>query len=452
MSLKGDGLVLAAMAGKVGGGCQAAVAGRLCFLLKFEGMLKMNRFAGCLARTLLCLTALIGWARGSTADTVEVGSQVKVDGKIIRQADEGQAANVIVQLDPEISVAFPMSRVRRTTSSGDEELAWYQQELAKVGDDAELHYQLARACKGKGLNAQGDYHYRRAVAIDPRHSKARAALRFARDGLGLNAYEEQQRNRGLINAGGGWHVPDAWAAEQASEQATVESNRWIKELTKLKTLFYRKGRNSEDALAQIKAIDDPLATAAFVRAYKDSSQERAEPAAMRQLYLQKLADFRTPLAIKTLVEAGVYERDANLRDFALEALQKDGRASAVATYLPIIRSEKKKPSEVQAALRALRYFPDPELWREYVDALVTTHTEVRAPGPGFQVGKDASGAAGLGMGGNKPKVFKQQRQNSDALILLQEIAPDANFGYNKAQWRQYFVQRLNGSPSQLRRD
>lgn len=412
----------------------------------------MNSFVRYMSIALLCFPILLGSVAVSQADTVEVGSQIKVDGKIISKTEDGQAANVIVQLDPEISVAFPMTRVRRTTSNSDEELAWYQQELAKVGDDPELHYQLARACKGKGLNAQGDYHYRRTVALDPRHSKARAALRFARDGLGLNAYEEQQRKRGLINAGGGWHVPDAWAAEQAAEKATVESNRWIKELAKLRTLFYRKGRNSEDALAQIKAIQDPYATAAFVRAFNESSKDRSEPAAMRQLYLQKLADFRTPLAIKTLVEAGIYERDANLRDFALESLQKYGRPSAVATYLPIIRSEKKKPSEVQAALRALRYFPDPELWREYVDALVTTHTEVRAPGPGFQVGQDGSGAAGLSMGGNKPKVFKQQRQNSDALALLQEIAPDANFGYSKTRWRQYFVQRLNGSASQLRRD
>ena len=388
---------------------------------------------------------------GVRADTVELGGQVAVTGKVVRKTDSGSKPHVIVELDPELRLAIPQSRIRKIVSDQSEKLVWYRQEVQKAGEDAEAHYELARSCKAKGLLDQRDYHFKRAIEIDPNHSRARSALNYVREGNGWILYADQQRSRGLIQTSKGWQVPEVYLREQRRDELNEASKRWVKEFTKLRTSVLRGGKRSDEALAEIMAIEDPLATSAISEALEESRGNDPDPKELRMIYVKKLGSFKTGASVRTLVRTGLFETDPGIRTEALRQLQEYGAASAVASYLPILTNESHKPAEVTAALRALNYFPDPELWREYVDALITTHKTVRKSGGGMSVGTNSLGGSGLSTG-SKQEVIVDHQQNPGALELLREITGGVDHRYDQDAWKQYFAQQLLGSADDLRRD
>ncbi|OYP38486.1 hypothetical protein [Rhodopirellula sp. MGV] len=411
-----------------------------------------RKITGRLVASLLGLTSMVAGPSIASvhADTVELLGGATIDGKILREGEDGRRP-VIVEIDPDLKVAVPRVRVRKTIQEDDEELQWYRAELAKLPNDAEAHYEFARQCKAHHLSAQCDYHFRRAVELDPNHSKARAALQYVKDGNEWVRFEDLQRQRGLIETSKGWQVPEVYLRLEAQDEARSETNRWKTELTKLRTAILRNNKRSPEALETLKAIDDPLATTAFAEALKDSRGSSADSPALRRIYLDKLAAFKNMGAVAALVECGMFEPDSVLRGEALHHLQSYGASSAVATYLQVLRNPKTKPADITAALRALMYFPDPELWEDYVNALTTEYRTIAPPGPSMQVGRSSTGGMGMNMGG-KPQEKIEYQQNADALALLKEIAPEADYRYDEAMWRTFFANKLMGDVSDLRRD
>jgi hypothetical protein len=394
----------------------------------------------------LALVALTVTAR---ADTIELSAGVQVDGKIVRTNDGGPKPSVVVEVDPGLRIAIPQSRIRKTISDAD--LSWYKSQLDSVGEDAEAHYQLARECKKNGLSAQCDFHFRRAIEIDPNHSRSRAALDYGRKGNKWVLFDELQRQRGMISDGGTWKVSEVYAREKMIDQFNEGSKLWIKELNALRTAYFRQNKRSADALASIQAIDDPLASQALAEALEKSRGNDSDPPSLRRIYVKRLGALKTSTAVQALVKTGLVEPDIGIRTEALMQLQEYGGRSAVATYLPIVSSPKSSPASVTAALAALNYFPDPELWDEYVNALVTAHESVSAAGPGIQAGRSSTGGMGLGMG-SKQETRTDYQNNPGALSLLNQIAPDVNYRYDQAAWRNHFANLLMRSPSDLRRD
>ncbi|MCS7466561.1 HEAT repeat domain-containing protein [Stieleria sp. ICT_E10.1] len=400
---------------------------------------------------LLTLGASCVDAPPAQADTLELRGDVQVDGTIVRKVDAGSKPHVIVEVDPELRVAIPQSRVVKTVSDSDEKLVWYRQQLAQLGEDAEAHYQLARQCKGNGLLAQRDFHFQRAIEIDPNHPQARSALGYVRDGNEWALYADQQRRRGLIRTAGGWEVPEVYLREQRRDKFDEASKLWIKELTKLRSLVLRPGKRSAEALESIQAIDDPMASTALAEALEKSRGNDPDPKSLRMIYVKRLGALKTPVAVQALVRTGIFEPDPGIRTEALLQLQEYGASSAVASYLPILKGDNRKPVEVTAALRALNYFPDPELWQEYVDALITTHKSLTPKGPGMSVGSNSLGGSGLSTGG-KQEVLTKTVQNPGALELLRQIAPGVDYRYDQAAWRNHFAAQLMKAPDDLRRD
>ncbi|MCA9139397.1 MAG: hypothetical protein KDB00_21630 [Planctomycetales bacterium] len=390
-------------------------------------------------------------ATSSYADTLELRGGIQVDGKIIRANDGGAKPHVIIEVDPELRLAIPQSRIQKTIRDDDEKIAWYKRQLELVGEDAENHYLLARACKAKGLLSQRDYHFQRAIEIDPDHAKARSTLGYIRNGNEWVLYADQQRNRGLIPTSDGWQVPEVYMREQVLDETNDAAKLWVKELTRLRSAVFKRNKHSEESMEAIKAIDDPLASLAIAEAFEKSQVKGPDTKELRMLYVKKLGAFKSAIGVQTLVKAGLFEPDPNIRSEALHQLQTYGASSAVASYLPMLSNENHKPAEVTAALRALNYFPDPELWEDYVDALVTAHQTIKPPGPGMNVGQNSLGGAGMSTGG-KQEVIVNYVKNPGAVELLRQIAPDVDFRYDQNAWRKYFADQLVAAPSDLRRD
>jgi hypothetical protein len=105
---------------------------------------------------------------------------------------------------------------------------------------------------------------------------------------------------------------------------------------------------------------------------------------------------------------------------------------------------------VNRAAQALTWFPDPELAMTYVEALVTTHKQEFAPGPGMQVGF-GDGGGGMQAGGKK-QVKIDHLNNPAVLSLLQLVEPEADFGYDERAWQSYLASRRSAYSGDLRRD
>ncbi|MCG8653505.1 MAG: hypothetical protein MI861_26950, partial [Pirellulales bacterium] len=261
------------------------------------------------------------------ADTVELSGGAHVTGKVARLADQ---KTVIVQVDDDIRIALPESRVRRVVNSV--QLAEYEKLAAAAGNDAQRHYQLGIWCV-RNRDFPGDsepykrYHMRRAIEFDPDHSEARASLGYKKEKGQWVLVSDLMRRRGLILTAGGWELPEVVAMKKQHEAADLKAKKWNKEVARLTTAFRRARNNRKEVWAQLEAIDDPTAAEAVAKQLADTNQ----PLDLRLLWVKHLGKFRNGVAVQALVKTGIEERDDRVRESALEQLREYGSGSAVAT-------------------------------------------------------------------------------------------------------------------------
>lgn len=390
---------------------------------------------------------------GVFADTVELSGGGHLTGQVSRQGE-----TVIVEVDDEIRVAIPPSRVERVVAG--DQLQRYRQMAAAAGDDAERHYLLAIWC-ATGNNVPGEsqkykqYHMERAVELDPEHTKARAAIGYVKDRGRWILKSEMMKERGLVSVAGRWELPEAVAIEDFQDTANVESKHWIKEVRRLtKTLLKPATTKAQEikvqqALAALQAIEDPLAAEAVADQLIESRGKSTQSRTLRLLWVKLLGKFRNGAALEALVRTGIDEPDATVREAALELLVEFGGSSAVATYLPMLKSNDN--ALVNRAARALSWFPDPELALTYVDALVTEHKRVVGPGAGTQAGFSPDRGGSFSTGG-KAKVITQKRTNPAALALVKTIETGVDYGYDEQAWMEHFARQRTAFSGDLRRD
>jgi len=422
--------------------------GNASFLDRFFLMFHTLRSTGIGAAAWGCMAAGMLIAGPLSADTVELRGGGHVAGKVLRRVPTSKVPHVIVNVDDGITLALPESQVSRVVTG--DQLAEYRRLAAEAGEDPQKHYELARWCAASSLPLGGQkrYHYQRAIALDPDHALARAALMYVKDGNEWILYSEQQRNRGMIRDGGRWKLPEAVAIEKYQSETNETAKRWIKEIARQRSVFLRNTAKSEEAFQELAAIEDPLAAMAIAKEFSENHPRR-----LRLLWVKLLGRFRNATSVHALTLAGLADSDDVVREAALSELHTFGAASAVDYYRQHLRSNSKQA--VRNALRALEYFPNPELRWTYVDALVTQHKTESAEGPGLQAGFGTSstgtGGGSFSTGSQKTVVISKMR-NAAALSMLRQVEPEVDFGYDQQAWREYFAQQLTSYQGDLRRD
>lgn len=395
---------------------------------------------------------LVGWTLSDSSVTqagkVELSGGGQLTGDVRRvENDQGKTQHVIVRVDAEMSIAIAGAHVRRAVEAAD--LAEYRGQSAQAGQDADAQFELARWCKSKTLLHQYHFHLTRTIDLEPDHDLARAALGYIRQGNGWVSFVAMRRAQGLVqDKKGRWVLPEVLANRRGNDEYDKASKLWIRDFRRLHS---RASRGDAEALAEILAIEDPVATTAIAAEFLRSRSSRVNLRSLRLEYARLLGNMKNGIAVKALVEAGLNETDAAVREEALRQLQKYGASSAVASYLPLLKSN--SPAQVKAAARALEFFPDPELAFQYTAALVTqqkTRTQIGSSG-----GTDATfgnnGVQGLSSGS---KIVEQTTavRHPEVLQLLKLIAPGIDYGYDEKAWRNYFAALRNPSRSDLRRD
>jgi hypothetical protein len=246
-------------------------------------------------RTVLLVIAGLLWSGSSTApagaDTVELSGGGHLSGRVERKAEF-----VIVQVDDDVQVAIPASRVRRVVTG--DQLASYREMAAAAGDDAERQYQLARWCM-EDDHVPGDsqqyfrYHLRRAIAIDPEHVHARAALGYKKHEGKWVLTSELMRDRGMVLRAGHWEPAETVAIDEVLDSTSVEANKWIREVSRLTAVVLRNTAKSAEALETLQGITDPMAAAAVARQLRESGEQGTQTRALRMVWIQLLGKFRS---------------------------------------------------------------------------------------------------------------------------------------------------------------
>ncbi len=401
-----------------------------------------------LIRSIAVFAGLLSFsATPGIADTVELTGGGHLSGSV-KQVEGGKTPYIVVAVDSELRVALPQNRVRRVVTPAD--LTEYRRRVAIAGDDAELNYLLARWCVGNHLQLQSRYHYQRAIEIDPEHGYARAALSYVKDGKEWVKHSDLQRSRGMISFNGKWQLPEAVAIQVANETADVAAKKWVRDLKRLVKTALGGGGAGADAIATIAAIEDPAAATAIALELAESrSGKSVQPRAMREMWVKLLGRMQNMVAVSTLVRAGVEEPDDIVREAAMDQLQLYGASSAIATYLPMLKSEKNR--DVKRAALALSYFPpDPELAMTLTEALVTEHKFVSAPsaGVGASFGNDGSSSFGTPQATVRVDVV----ENRGVHHLIRMIEPTVDYGFNESKWLHHFGSQRAAYEGDLRRD
>ncbi len=382
------------------------------------------------------------------ADTVELSGGGHVAGEV-RRASDAKPPYVVVNVDAELRVALPESRVRRIVTG--DTLAEYRRRAQIAGNDAELNYMLARWCSANHLSGQNRYHLQRAVELDPEHAYARAALGYVKDQNQWVKHSELQRSRGMVQVKGKWQLPEAVAIRQSEDDSDLAAKLWIRDVSRLRKAALGTGDSAAQAVAELAAIEDPFAASAIAQELYDSRTGKSvQPRAMREMWIKLLGRFKNLTAVRALVQAGVEETDTVIREAAMDQLLIYGAPSAIATYMPMLKSESKV--DVQRAARALSYFPpDPELALTLVESLVTEHKYVSAPSGQTQAAFGSDGSSSFGSGG-KPTVRKEYIENRGVLNLVKMIEPNIDYGFNETKWLNHFGSKKSAYDGDLRRD
>lgn len=373
------------------------------------------------------------------------GGQLNGDVKRVEKED-GSTAHVIVRVDPEMTIAIAGVHTRRTVEGSD--LAEYRSRVDQAGEDAAAHFELARWCKSQTLLAQYHYHLTRTIALEPDHKLARAALGYVTTPKGWVSYESLRRSQGLVqDSKGRWVLPEVLDESNRQEDADRAAKQWIRDLRRIHTQAIR---GDAEAVAKITAIEDPMATAAIAGELMRSRSSKSDIRSLRMIYVRLLGKMKNNDAVAALVESGLNEPDGLIREESLRQLQDYGSSSAVASYVPLLKSE--SPAQVGAAARALAFFPNPELAFPLVDALITQQkTRVQFGSGGTDASFGNNGVSGLSSGS---KVVEQTTavRHPQVLSLVKSLAPGVDHGYDESAWRRHFAALRNPPRSDLRRD
>ncbi len=382
------------------------------------------------------------------AGKIELSGGGQLTGAIkLAKKPDGSTTHAVVKIDDDLSIAVAGTHVRHTVVAAD--LQEYRDRAAAAGQDAESQFQLAHWCKLQTLLPQYRHHLARTIELDPDHRYARAALGYIRHDTqsGWISAETLRRDQGLIRSSKGWVLPEVLAARNQADEADKQSKLWIK---KFRRLHANAVRGDGEAIAEIKAIDDPMATRAIADELLRSRNSKLNLRNLRMIYVRLLGRLRNGGTVAALVEMGLNEPDELIREESLRQLTEYGASSAVATYVPLLSSS--SPAQVDASARALTFFVDPELAFAYVNALVTEkQSQIQVGSGGTQAGFGNNGVSGMNYG-SKTYTKTDSVRHPAALQLVKTIAPGVDYGYDEAAWRRYFAALRNPYRADLRRD
>ena len=357
----------------------------------------------------------------------------KSDGFRVRQLDGG----TVTLPESDIIKVVPWSKAK----------SQYVAFLPDMPPTAEGNWKMAEWCLTAKLTEEREYHLEEVIRLEPGHTKARKALGYIQVEGAWILPEEIMRQRGFVRYEGRWRLPIDVERMEAAKKTENQIAEW-----KSKVRLWRKwigGRQHLDAIENLESMSDPLAVPAIVDLLK-----KDDSAAMHRLAVGLLGRIGTADAIMVLANLVMDSPDDDLRDYAVEQLERFANPDLTSFFLKHLKS--KDNVRVQRAAFALGYLKDPEAIKPLIDSLITQHQTMESPANPNQISSafgSGAGQSGTGFstGGGRPKVVNHLLQNRSVLDALTGIT-GVNFQYDQAAWRTWLIhERTKDIPVNLRR-
>ena len=281
---------------------------------------------------------------------------------------------------------------------------------------------------------------------------ARHALGYSQIGGRWVTQTQVMAESGYIRskqAPGKWILPQEEELLATREKVNRGQLEWN---TKLKRWGSWIGTDkSSQAIAGIKAIDDPLAIRGLTKFLEDDQRRD-----MRLHYVQALGRINVPTSMEVLVGVSLFDRDVEVRLAALDEVVSRGYRASAGRYVQALKN--KDNAVVNRAGVALGKLQDQSAVGPLIDALVTNHTYVIKKGdPGqtsatFGNGPSSGGPGGFTFGGSSTETKKIDHENRDVLRALVDMTGGTSFNFDVKAWKYWYVAQRKPSTLDARRD
>ncbi len=391
----------------------------------------------------------IAWSLPVRADVFVLSTQGEVRGQLVNR-DESPRKRYIINTTSGGQLVLNADQVVQVRPQSVAEMK-YDRYRVDCPDTPEGHWIMSEWCRNNKLYQERKEHLRRVIELDPNHAEARRGLGYSQiDGRWVTQ-EQVMLENGYVRskqAPGKWVLPQEEELLERREKVTRAQLEWHAKIKRWSTwLGTDKGA---EAVAGIKAIDDPFAVNALAKHMETESRQD-----VRMLYLHALGHINVPAALNILVGVSLYDRDDEIRAAARDEVLAREYQPAVATYVQALKN--KDNAVVNRAAAALGLLKDPMAISPLIDALVTTHTFVIQKGqPGQMSSTFSSGQGGGGggftFGGSSTQTVKRTFENRDVLQSLVELTGGTSFNFDVKAWKYWYVSQRKPKTLDARRD
>lgn len=416
------------------------------------------------------LTRRIGllWRIGTAAMTLGLlfGATKGASGQVERQAitgggiltgtllnpetAEGEDYVVLLSEGSEITLTPNMIRKKEVLRP---ETIYYRMTAPLEEDSIESHAEIAAWCDEKSLPIEARLHRERIVELDPNNEAARKALGYEKkDGVWMTP-KERREQAGLTMYAGRSVTPQEAQLLRQRDEFRKAAAQWKKRLKAIQTRL----RNQDQAPAakeELRSITAPEALSSITGALRQD----AEFPQNRVLYVQAMGNIGTPAAMGDLASVALVDNDGEVRLTALEKIKEHPKA--IPGAVEYFRQALRRPENfmVNRAGFALGFFDARDAADDLVNALITTHREtIVIPGSQTTATFSNKGMAFNPGSGDQTKTITQTLENADVLGALRSIVQShypipADFGFDVAAWKNWFIEQRNLKDFSSRRD
>lgn len=391
----------------------------------------------------ILLLSLLALSNAAWADVFELTDGGRVTGVLVNR---GPDQEYVVRTESGAVLTLTKAQVHKVTEA-DDNLLEYEQRSRALPDTVDAHRQLAEWCKEHQLTKFRDHHLQRILQLDPSDNEVRKSLGYQKHNGRWLTRDQIMEQRGLRNYHGTYRTEQDIALREREKQREVAETDWLHRIRLWRRWLDK--RRSEEAVQNIREIQDPLAAPALVKLLK-----REKNPSVRELYLAALGGLKHPAALEMLVQLSLEDPDHEVRQLCLDDLLRVHGPVSITPYVRALTSRHSDNDIVQNAAEALERIGNPAAISSLIDALVTTHrvTNPDAPPGEMNAAFDpSSGGSGFSFGGGK-KIFVEDIQNPSVRRALIELSGGQDFEFNVRAWRHWFVNLQKHQHVDARRD
>ena len=379
-------------------------------------------------RSLFFLPFVFVLVVSTSADVFVLKDGGVLDGELMNP-DEVPRKTYTIQTTDGIEMSLEAKSVERIRKGERESLTEYKAFAPFRENTVENHLEIAEWCRQQRLVDLWKRHLYRVLELDTDNAKARQLLGHfkAPDGT-WTTQQEMLGSKGYIQVANSWKTRQQIDLEQFFERKDKLEKEWVRRVDAL--------RSNPKGKVELATIDDPLATEALVKALSNESNPD-----VRVLLIQSLGNIGTSAALHEAARWSILESNNEVRLTCFDMLKKhpDALPAIIGFYARFLHAESGTMT-INRAAYAIGQLGGRSVIPQLIDALVTTHVEIRTVTSqgttGMNSGINSSG--GLTWGEKKEKtsteVYNEEVRRALSFLTGQD------FQFNKEAWKVWLIQ------------